>query len=80
MDITVDQNSLALFLTVLIAMLTLVAKQWHADRKIFRILETMQARQETFYSTVETFKQCMQQSSTEHAVLLERLANIPKEQ
>ena len=79
MDITIDQSSLALFLTVLIPMITIIAKQWHADRKIYRILEVMETRQETFHKTIEAFNDFMQENSKEHAVLMERLTNMQKD-
>ena len=82
MDINIDSNSLALFITVLITMLTLIGKQWHADRKTFRILNTMEQRQEGFSKTVETFQQTLDtiqvfiaENSKEHAIMLERLKN-----
>lgn len=79
MDITIDQSSLALFLTVLIPMVTIIAKQWHADRKIFKILQVMEERQATFHKTVDAFNAFMQENSKEHAVLMERLTNMQKE-
>ena len=82
MDITISPDALGLFITVLIAMLTLIGKQWHADRKTFRILDAMEARQETFKETLDTFQSTLEtiqeflvENSREHAILMERLQN-----
>lgn len=73
MNIAISPDTFAIFLTVLIAMLTLIGKQWHSDRKIFRILEAMDERQNTFQQTLTTIQDFIIENSKEHAILMERI-------
>ncbi|MXY99822.1 hypothetical protein F4Y93_03920 [Candidatus Poribacteria bacterium] len=58
--------------TVIIALVSMLIKQWSSDRKMFAMLKTMETRQDFFQSTIDKICQHLEDSIKDHAVLMDR--------
>lgn len=58
--------------TVIIALVSMLLKQWSSDRKMFAMLKTMETRQDFFQTTIDKICKHLEDSIKDHAVLMDR--------
>ncbi len=60
MEIKLTFEGIAIFVTIVGFMMTLVGKQWASDRKLFSTIEALQDRQALFEKTINTYNEHLQ--------------------
>lgn len=58
--------------TVIVALASMLLKQWSSDRKMFAMLKTMETRQDFFQATIDKICKHLEDSIKDHAVLMDR--------